>query len=81
MTIAGQLSVTASDDPRFKAGDSIGVVIDAGLDISVVQNIEVSAPAPVPVVSVPVVTSSTDPGAASPVVGTDNPNSTPPATP
>lgn len=45
MTIAGQLTVTASDDPRFAAGDSIGVVIDAGLELTVTQAVEVSAPA------------------------------------
>jgi outer membrane protein W len=57
MTIAGQLSVTASDDPRFKAGDSIGIVIDAGLDVVVKQNVEVSAP----VVAVPVAPTATTP--------------------
>lgn len=44
MTIAGTLVVSASDDPRFHAGDSIGIVIDAGLDITVTSNVEVSAP-------------------------------------
>lgn len=44
MTIAGQLTVTASDDPRFIAGQSIGIVLDNGLDLTVTSNIEVSAP-------------------------------------
>jgi hypothetical protein len=47
MTIAGQLSVTASDDPRFVAGDSIGIVIDSDCTVTVTQNVEVSAPVPV----------------------------------
>lgn len=58
MTIAGTLSVTASDDPRFVAGDTIGIVLDAGLDITVTQAIEVSAP----VVSTPTSTETESSG-------------------
>ena len=48
MTISGQLSVTASDDARFKAGDSIGIVIDSDCTVTVTQNVEVSAPTVAP---------------------------------
>lgn len=71
MTIAGQLSVTASDDPRFAAGDSIGIVIDPGLTLTVTQAVEVSAPVVV-----------TDTAPPAPVDSSEgNPDSTPPATP
>ncbi len=48
MTIAGQLSITASDDPRFKAGDSIGLVLESDLDIVVTHNVAVKSLAPTP---------------------------------
>jgi hypothetical protein len=65
MTIAGQLSVTASDDPRFSAGDSIGIVIDSDCTVTVTQNVEVSAPSVAPpTTSEPTeVTPATDPTA------------------
>lgn len=60
MTIAGQLSVTASDDPRFKAGDSIGIVLDNSCTVTVTQNVEVSAPVAASTASAPVATNGTD---------------------
>jgi hypothetical protein len=44
VTIAGQLTVTASDDPRFKAGDSIGIVVDNSVVVTTSTNVELSAP-------------------------------------
>jgi hypothetical protein len=46
MTVAGTLTITASDDPRFSAGQSVGIVLDPSVTLSVTQNVEVSAPAP-----------------------------------
>ena len=59
MTIAGTLSVTASDDPRFKAGDSIGIVLDPSVVITVTQNIDVTAPVLAPSTA-PVVPATAD---------------------
>jgi hypothetical protein len=46
MTIAGTLTVSASDDPRFTAGQSIGIVIDSSCEVTTSTNVEVSAPTP-----------------------------------
>lgn len=80
MTIAGQLSVTASDDPRFAAGDSIGIVIDAACDVIVTQNVEVTVPAPLPVVEVPTASTAGGDATAPSDTSPGNPASTPPAT-
>lgn len=81
MTIAGQLNITASDDPRFKAGDSIGIVLDPSVVVTVTQNVEVSAP-------VAVAATSTDSAATTDEVAGEVDSSTelaetstPPATP
>lgn len=80
MTVAGTLTVTVSDDPRFKVGDTIGLVIDPSATLSVTQTVEVSAPTPDPLpaaeVSGTVGTTATETTAAE----GENPKSTPPAT-
>ena len=53
MTITGTLTVTSSDDTRFVPGDSVTVSLDSGLDVIVNRTVEVSVPAPLPVVETP----------------------------
>jgi hypothetical protein len=78
-TIAGELTVSASDDPRFKAGDSIGIVLDSSVEITVTQNVEVSAPvAAAPAqAALPIADGTTPPAAAPGGTTADEPGAAP----
>ena len=46
MTVSGTFTVETSDDPRFSAGTSYPLTVDASVTLDVIESVTATVPAP-----------------------------------